>query len=100
MFTLIGGGMKNLGNSYRLMKDVLPSNAKWIKEKAVEFSPKTNSVTTSGGVKINYDIMLVGTGLQLNYDKVILYIHAYFNVLYIIFYSCFIKMFTLDTRTS
>lgn len=70
MFTLIGGGMKTLGNSYKTMASVLPEKAKWIKEKAVEFNPQNNNVITSSGKKIKYDLLLVATGLQLNYNKV------------------------------
>lgn len=70
MFTLIGGGMKRLEQSYRPMCDVVPKNAKWIKEKATQFDPKSNTVTTSTGRKITYDVLVVGTGLQLNYNKI------------------------------
>lgn len=70
MFTLIGGGMKRLEQSYRLMGDVLPKNIKWIKEKAINFDPNNNMVTTSGGNEIKYEMLLIATGLQLNYDKI------------------------------
>lgn len=70
MFTLIGGGMKRLDQSHRPMSDVVPKNAKWIKEKATEFDPKSNTVTTSSGRQITYDVLIIGTGLQLNYNKI------------------------------
>ncbi|KAM8710770.1 hypothetical protein ACLKA7_017406 [Drosophila subpalustris] len=70
MFTLIGGGMKRLEQSYKQMADVLPKKAKWLKEKAVEFDPDNNTVRTSGGNTVQYDMLLIATGLQLNYNKV------------------------------
>lgn len=62
--------MKRLEHSYKQMADVLPQKAKWLQEKAVEFQPANNTVTTSGGNTIHYDILLIATGLQLNYNKV------------------------------
>lgn len=62
--------MKRLENSYRSMASVLPKKAKWLKEKAVEFDPKNNTVITSTGNQVKYDLLLIASGLQLNYDKV------------------------------
>lgn len=70
MFTMIGGGMKKLEQSYRPMCEVIPKNAKWMKEKALKFEPKSNSVITSSGNVISYDALIIATGLQLNYDKI------------------------------
>lgn len=70
MFTMIGGGMKNLSQSYNKMAKILPKNAKWIKDEAVRFGPKENIVVTKEGHTINYDILIVAVGLQLNYEKV------------------------------
>lgn len=52
------------------MSDVLPKDAKWIKDSVAEFDPKNNTVTTNGGQVIKYDILLVGVGLQTNYQEV------------------------------
>jgi len=62
--------MKRLEQSYRLMADVLPKKAKWLREKAVEFDPDNNTVRTSGGNTVKYDMLLIATGLQLNFNKV------------------------------
>ncbi|XP_067645667.1 sulfide:quinone oxidoreductase, mitochondrial isoform X2 [Eurosta solidaginis] len=69
MFTLVGGGMKDLEDSSRPMEKVLPSRVKWIQSAAVEFDPNNNIVTTENGIDIKYDMLLLATGLQLNYDK-------------------------------
>lgn len=70
MFTLIGGGMKQFNQSYRAMQSVLPTGAKWIKDKAVAFDLNSNEVSTESGKNISYDMLLVASGLQLNYNKV------------------------------
>ncbi|XP_070178657.1 sulfide:quinone oxidoreductase, mitochondrial-like [Littorina saxatilis] len=70
MWTLVGAGLKTLGQSQRPMSSVLPSNCDWIKESAVKFDPKNNSLTTSSGKQIQYDYLVVAAGLQLNYDQV------------------------------
>lgn len=71
MLTMIGGGMKSLSESRRYMQLVLPKSAKWIKDSAVQFNPDANEVITKLGHTINYDIVVIAVGLQLNYDKVI-----------------------------
>ncbi|EDW68673.1 sulfide:quinone oxidoreductase, mitochondrial [Drosophila virilis] len=70
MFTLIGGGMKRLEHSYKPMSQVLPKKAKWVREAAIEFDPDSNTVKTTGGNTIKYDMLLIATGLQLNYNKI------------------------------
>lgn len=71
MFTMIGGGMKHLPESYRAMKSVLPKKAKWIRDAAVKFLPQENQVITKSGHIITYDLLIVAVGLELNYDKVV-----------------------------
>lgn len=52
------------------MKDVLPKNAKWLKDSVVGFQPDDNKVLTHNGDTIQYDMMIVALGLQLYWDKV------------------------------
>lgn len=62
--------MKKLEDSYKPMEDVLPVLAKWVKDKAAKFDANANKVMTKNGDVIEYEYMVVATGLQLNYDKV------------------------------
>lgn len=71
LFTLVGGGMKMLAESFRSMKSVLPTNAKWIQDEAVQLNPDSNEVITKNGDKITYDFLIIAVGMQLNYAKVI-----------------------------
>lgn len=62
--------MKKLEDSFETMENVLPSLAKWLKDSVVEFDPDRNLVRTRNGDTIEYDQMLVATGLELKYDKI------------------------------
>lgn len=70
LFTLVGGGVGTVNDTRRNTKDVLPGNAKWIKDKAAKIEPKSNTVITEKGEVIKYDFLLLAMGLQTNYDKV------------------------------
>lgn len=70
MFTLIGGGIKNLDDSWKTTKSVLPGLAKWVQDEALKFDPDNNKVTTKKGDTIQYDYLVIAMGLVLNYDKV------------------------------
>lgn len=70
MWTLVGGGMKQLEQSGRPMGEVLPNKAKWIKERAVSFFPEENRLVTASGDDIHYDYLVLAMGLQLDFAKV------------------------------
>lgn len=62
--------MKKLEDSYRPTEDVLPVFAKWVKDKAAKFNPSANSVETESGDTIEYDFLVVATGIELNYQAI------------------------------
>jgi sulfide:quinone oxidoreductase len=70
MFTMIGGGMKKLNQSYKQMEEVLPKDALWLKDTVTEIDPKKNQVTTDKGDTVKYEYMVVATGIELDFDKV------------------------------
>lgn len=70
MFTMIGGGMKKLNQSYKPMDDVLPKDALWLKDTVTEIDPKKNEVTTEKGDTVKYEYMVVATGIELDFDKI------------------------------
>ena len=70
MWTLVGGGMKQLEDSGRPMSEVLPSKAHWIKDRASKFFPEENRLVTASGEEINYKYLVLAMGLQLDYEKV------------------------------
>ncbi|KAG5679036.1 hypothetical protein PVAND_008637 [Polypedilum vanderplanki] len=70
LFTLIGGGMKKLEDSYRPMKDTLSCLTTWVKDRAAKFNPTTNTVETENGDTIEYDYLVVATGIEVNYEAI------------------------------
>ena len=52
------------------MSQVLPKNARWIKERAIQFFPEENRLVTESGEDINYEYLVIAMGLQLDYNKV------------------------------
>lgn len=70
LFTLVGGGAATVADARRNEKDVLPENSTWLKDEAIEYEPKTNTVRTKNGHTIEYDYLLVAVGLECRYDKV------------------------------
>ncbi len=70
MFTLIGAGAKTLEQSRRPMSSLIPPQAKWLQTGVTKFNPEENTVETSDGKKIGYDYLIVGLGLQLNFNAV------------------------------
>jgi len=68
--TLVGGGLWEKSDIIFKRDDYLPNGVKLIKEAAVEFYPKENYVVTSGGTKVTYDVLVVATGLKLDFGRI------------------------------
>lgn len=68
--TLVGAGLWSNSDTEYKTADFIPSGVKVIKEKAVEFDPENNKVTTSGGQEISYDFMIIAAGLKLDFSKI------------------------------
>lgn len=50
--------------------DYLPSNVDWIKEMVAEFDPDNKQVVTDTGRAVNYDYLVVATGVEYNYHAI------------------------------
>lgn len=48
----------------------IPSGVTWIKDSVAEFDPDNNRVYTESGRGVDYDYLLVATGLKLNFDAI------------------------------
>lgn len=68
--TLIGAGVWTKDDIVGNTAEYLPSNIKWIEDKATEFDPDSNQVKTAKNGTISYDFLVVATGLQLNYEHI------------------------------
>jgi eukaryotic sulfide quinone oxidoreductase len=68
--TLVGAGLKRKDTLRRPLSSLIPSHIAHIPENVSTFSPTTSAVTTSTGRTINYDALVVATGLQTNWDSI------------------------------
>lgn len=62
--------MKTLADSHRLTQDLLSPLVKWVKDKAIKYNPSANNVEISNGDKIEYDYLVVASGIECHYDKI------------------------------
>jgi sulfide:quinone oxidoreductase len=49
-------------------KDFIPDDVKWIKDEVKTFDPDNNKVITRSGEEVDYDYLVVATGLQYHYE--------------------------------
>lgn len=50
--------------------DLIPPNTNWIQEHVAEFMPTQNMLSTTSGKNINYDYLVIATGLRLGYEQI------------------------------
>ncbi len=70
-YTLLATGVWK--NAKKVIYDagkLLPPGVNWIQSPVKAFSPETNTVLTENGESVNYDYLVVATGLRLGYDKI------------------------------
>ena len=67
LWTLVGGGVKDLAQSRRPLDSLLPGSARWLKDSVSSFQPEQNCLQTAGGDTINYDWLVIATGLVLRF---------------------------------
>ena len=69
-YTLVAAGVFDINKTKKFQKDYIPQNTTWIKDTVTEFKPDTNSIVCGNGDEINYDIMIVAPGIQLDWSKI------------------------------
>ncbi len=69
-WTLVGGGDFDVRDTVRSEAEVMPRQAKWIKEAAVKLEPDQNTVISSADVRYTYDYLVVCPGIQLDWHKI------------------------------
>ncbi|MGB5756733.1 MAG: FAD/NAD(P)-binding oxidoreductase [Acidimicrobiales bacterium] len=70
LWTLVGAGHVKAEQTERTEASVMPKGVRWIKESAGSFDPENNVVETSGGTRLEYDVLIVCPGIQLDWDKI------------------------------
>ena len=68
-WTLVGSGVFDINKTERNESDVMPKQARWIKESVQTFNPDSYSITTDSST-YTYDYLVVCPGIQLNWSSV------------------------------
>ncbi|GMR33675.1 hypothetical protein PMAYCL1PPCAC_03870 [Pristionchus mayeri] len=69
-FTLVSAGAMTLEQNRRKQKDLIPTGVKWLEQRVKAFQPQANAVTTEDGSTIEYDYMVLCTGMEIRLDMV------------------------------
>lgn len=69
-WTLVGGGAYRKEDTRRPEASIIPKRAKWIQDAVTEFEPENNRLLTRDGRTIEYDYLVVGAGIQINWNGV------------------------------
>ncbi|XP_050295234.1 sulfide:quinone oxidoreductase, mitochondrial [Anthonomus grandis grandis] len=70
LFTLIGAGIENIETARKSERACLTKNCTWLKDQAAEFDLNRNIVKTVQGHQIEYDYLIVSTGIIPRYEKI------------------------------
>ena len=69
-YTLVATGIWPVNKVSDRNADLMPAGAQWVHEMVAEFDPIANAVVTESGKRIEYDYLVVATGLHLDFDKI------------------------------
>ncbi|NXX25825.1 SQOR protein, partial [Nicator chloris] len=70
LWTLVGGGAKQLADSARPMGSVIPTGVDWIKSQVIALDPDRNCVWLENDTKVSYKYLIIALGLSLHYEKI------------------------------
>lgn len=62
--------MKKVEESSKPMKDILSPLVTWQKDRAAKFNPSENTVETQKGDIIEYDYMVVASGIETHFESI------------------------------
>lgn len=69
-WTLVASGVWEAQRTLRANADFRPAGIDWVKGPAVEVDAENRRVTLADASTLGYDILVVATGLQLNYHQI------------------------------
>lgn len=70
LFTLVGAGVEKIQDTRKKERDILPSNCTWIQDEAYHFDLKKNLVISKNNHQIEYDYLVVATGIIPRYENI------------------------------
>jgi sulfide:quinone oxidoreductase len=69
-YTLVATGVWPVDKVRDRNADYQPAGIEWVKDMVASFDPASNSVTTAGGRRIDYDFLVVAIGVHLDYAQI------------------------------
>jgi sulfide:quinone oxidoreductase len=69
-FTLVASGIKPKDYVVSGTSDYLPKGVEWLSEAVAEIDPEGKKVVTTSGKSVQFDFLIVATGLELNYGEI------------------------------
>lgn len=69
-FTLVGGGIVSAKSTVRTEASVMPKGVQWVRSSAARVEPDTKIVVLQDGRRISYEVLILATGLQLDWDAI------------------------------
>ncbi len=69
-WTLVASGVWNKEKTETQVADWLPKNVNWVKGMVAEYNPDNNRVILESGQLVDYDYLIVASGLQLRYERI------------------------------
>jgi sulfide:quinone oxidoreductase len=70
LWTLVGAGVFDKEVSERSQAEVLPNKVNWIKQAVSSFQPEKNSLVLDDDSIVDYDILIVAAGIQVNWNAI------------------------------
>ncbi|GAV13079.1 FAD/NAD(P)-binding oxidoreductase [Paenibacillus sp. NAIST15-1] len=70
LWTLVGGGVVSKETTERSQQSLIPKGADWIQEAVEEFNPEVNRFVTKAGTVIQYEILVVAAGIQVDWERI------------------------------
>ncbi len=69
-FTLVAAGLESSEYAVSSTAEWVPRGVSWIEESVAEFDPEARRVVTDRGRGVDYDYLILATGLKLDFDAV------------------------------
>lgn len=69
-YTLVATGVWPVEKVRDTNAEFMPRGVTWVREMVAEFDPANNALVTTGGTRVPYDVLVVATGLMLDYGQI------------------------------
>ncbi|KIM29111.1 hypothetical protein M408DRAFT_329118 [Serendipita vermifera MAFF 305830] len=69
-WTLVGSGLMDKADTRRPLSTLIPNWATHISQSVESFTPESNQLTLSSGDKLNYEYLIVASGIQINWSGI------------------------------